>query len=69
MKVWEDGGSYLELLKADEDVRTYLDSAALEALFDLDQHFRHVNTVFERVFALTDRHRGLRSHDRTANAI
>ena len=51
MKVWEGGGSYLELLKADEDVRTYLDAAALEALFDLDQHFRHVNTVFERVFA------------------
>jgi adenylosuccinate lyase len=51
MKVWEGGGSYLELLKGDEDVSAHLDAAALEALFDLDQHFRHVNTVFDRVFA------------------
>jgi len=50
MKVWEDGGSYLDLLKADEDVRKYLDETALDALFDLEQHFRHVDTIFERVF-------------------
>lgn len=51
MQVWKGGGSYLDLLKADEDVRACLDEAALEALFDLDQHFRHVDTIFDRVFA------------------
>lgn len=51
MQVWKGGGSYLDLLKADKDVRACLDEAALEALFDLDQHFRHVDTIFDRVFA------------------
>ena len=51
MRVWQDGSSYLDLLKADTDVQAYLDDAALEALFDLDQHFRHVDTIFDRVFA------------------
>ena len=51
MQVWQDGGTYLDLLKADTDVRAYLDDAALESLFDLDKHFRHVDTIFDRVFA------------------
>ena len=50
MKVWEADGrlSLLELLKGDEEV--VLPDAELEALFDLDYHFRHVDAVFERVF-------------------
>jgi adenylosuccinate lyase len=51
MQVWQDGGSYLDLLRTDTDVQAYLDDAALESLFDLDQHFRHVDTIFDRVFA------------------
>ena len=50
MQIWADGGSYLDKLKADEDVATFLSSVELEALFDLDQHFQHVDTIFERVF-------------------
>ena len=50
MKVWADGGSYLDKLKADNDVTAYLRGEELDALFDLDQHFRHVDTIFERVF-------------------
>ena len=51
MKVWDADGrlSLLELLKADEEVA--LPHAELEALFDLDYHFKHVDTVFERVFS------------------
>ena len=50
MKVWESDGalSLLELLKADPEVT--LPAADLEALFDLGYHFRHVDTIFERVF-------------------
>ena len=50
MKVWEANGrlSLLELLKADGEV--VLEDAELEALFDLDYHFGHVDAVFERVF-------------------
>jgi adenylosuccinate lyase len=50
MRVWQEGGSYLDLLKSDEDVRSHLNDAELESLFDLDQHFRHVDTIIDRVF-------------------
>ena len=52
MKVWESDGalSLLELLKADEEVTALLPAAEIEARFDLDYHFKHVDTIFERVF-------------------
>lgn len=48
MPVWRGEGQFLELLKADEDV--VLSDTDLEALFDLSYHFKHVDTIFERVF-------------------
>ena len=50
MKIWAEGGSYLDNLKADNDVAKNLNDSELEALFDLDRHFRHVDTIFKRVF-------------------
>ena len=50
MKIWAEGGSYLDKLRADIDVTANLNHDELEALFDLEQHFRHVDTIFERVF-------------------
>ena len=50
MKIWAEGGSYLDKLKADEDVASKLTSSELDVLFDLNQHFRHVDTIFDRVF-------------------
>lgn len=52
MKVWEADGQLqlLDLLKADAEVGAYLPPAELEALFDLGYHFRHVDTIFARVF-------------------
>ena len=51
MKIWAEGGSYLDKLKADEDVAAKLTSSELDRLFDLEQHFRHVDTIFDRVFS------------------
>ncbi|MEI6486173.1 MAG: adenylosuccinate lyase [Sphingomonadales bacterium] len=53
MKVWESDGSLqlLDLLKADADVTAKLTAAQLEGLFDLGYHYRHVETIFARVFA------------------
>ncbi|SHO60785.1 adenylosuccinate lyase [Pseudoxanthobacter soli DSM 19599] len=53
MPVWEQGGDFLSLLKADADVRAYLSEAELESLFDLGYHLKHVDTVFRRVFGTT----------------
>ena len=51
MKVWGgESGDFLSLLKADKDVRAKLSDKDLEANFDLDHHFKHVDTIFKRVF-------------------
>jgi adenylosuccinate lyase len=52
MKVWESDGelSLLELLKADPDVAAKMSSADLEVRFNLDYHFKHIDTIFARVF-------------------
>jgi adenylosuccinate lyase len=50
MKAWSENGDLLGLLKADADVRKYLDEAELKANFDLAYHFKHVDTIFDRVF-------------------
>jgi adenylosuccinate lyase len=51
MKVWSgESNDFLALLKADPDVRKALSDKDLEANFNLDHHFRHVDTIFERVF-------------------
>jgi len=52
MKVWESGGalSLLDLLKADEAVTAALSPDALDEKFDLAYHFKHIDTIFARVF-------------------
>jgi adenylosuccinate lyase len=52
MKVWESDGalSLLDLLKADPEVTAKISDDELEALFDLDYHLKHVDTIFDRVF-------------------
>jgi adenylosuccinate lyase len=48
MPVWRGEGNFLELLKADKDVT--LSDSELESLFNLDYHFKHVDSIFARVF-------------------
>ena len=52
MKVWESDGrlQLLDLLKADPDVTAALPAGELEEKFDLAYHFKHVDTIFARVF-------------------
>ncbi|MCB2066301.1 MAG: adenylosuccinate lyase, partial [Erythrobacter sp.] len=52
MKVWESDGalSLLELLQADEEVRAAMSAEELAEKFNLDYHFKHVDTIFARVF-------------------
>ena len=50
MKTWGGEGPLLELLQKDEDVMAKLTKEQLEDLFDLDYHFKQVDTIFERVF-------------------
>ena len=52
MKVWESDGKLmlLDLLKQDEEVTAALSEQRLEEKFDLEYHFKHVDTIFARVF-------------------
>ena len=52
MKVWESDGqlSLLDLLKADPEVSQRLSPGQLDALFNLEYHLKHVDTIFGRVF-------------------
>jgi len=50
MKVWAGDGDFLTHLKADPDVRAKLSEQELTANFDLGHHFKHVDTIFKRVF-------------------
>src|SRR5262249_34558976 len=50
MKAWETRGDLWSLLKQAPGVSAKLKPAELDALFDLGYHFKHVDTVFKRVF-------------------
>jgi adenylosuccinate lyase len=50
MKVWRGEGDFLTFLKADPEVHARLSDAELEENFDLGYHFKHVDTIFDRVF-------------------
>src|SRR5262249_50667959 len=50
MQAWRGDETLLDLLKSDPEVARVLDSDALESLFDDAYHFKHVDTIFGRVF-------------------
>jgi adenylosuccinate lyase len=50
MRVWRGEGDFLTFLKADPDVSAKLSDAEIAENFDLGYHFKHVDTIFARVF-------------------
>ena len=50
MPVWRGEGDFLTLLKNDPEVIQRIPEPELEACFDLAYHFKHVDTIFQRVF-------------------
>jgi adenylosuccinate lyase len=50
MPVWRGEGDFHALLKKDADVKKYLSDAEISEQFDLGHHFKHVDTIFKRVF-------------------
>jgi len=50
MKVWLEGKDFLTELLADPGVSGKISKAALTECFDLRYHFKHVDTIFRRVF-------------------
>ncbi|OQW54286.1 adenylosuccinate lyase [Candidatus Raskinella chloraquaticus] len=50
MPVWRGQGDFLSLLKADSEVTHFLSEKTIADCFDLGYHFKHVDTIFARVF-------------------
>jgi adenylosuccinate lyase len=53
MKVWRGEGDFLTFLKNDPRVTAKLSAKEIEENFDLGYHFKHVDTIFQRVFGTT----------------
>ena len=50
MPVWRGEGDFETLLKKDAELKKYLSDAEISEQFDLGYHFKHVDTIFRRVF-------------------
>jgi adenylosuccinate lyase len=55
MRAWQGEGEFLAFLKADRDLRQHLSEVELAEMFDMEHHFKHVDTIFQRVFGTTPR--------------
>jgi adenylosuccinate lyase len=55
MRAWEEELDFPELVRADAEIGKRLDAAALDSIFDLGHYTRHVDTVFDRLHALTNK--------------
>jgi adenylosuccinate lyase len=55
MRAWEEEQEFDELVRADSEISSAVDPAALEEVFDLGAYTRHVDVVLERLHALSRR--------------
>jgi adenylosuccinate lyase len=53
MQAWDEERDFRELARADADISSRLDEAALASVFDLSATVQHVGVVFDRLRALT----------------
>lgn len=49
MKVWNEGGDFLESLLEDPEVMSHMDKGELESCFDTKKSLAHVDLIFQRV--------------------
>lgn len=49
MKAWEEKRTFRDLVEADDTIKENLNSAEIDAAFDLNHHTRRVDEIFERV--------------------
>ncbi len=70
MQVWENGADFRTLLKQEPDVQRRLGNGALEGLFDLEHHLKHVDTILRRTGVLpAARRRGEKAKSPRSKAV
>jgi adenylosuccinate lyase len=60
MRAWEEELDFPELVRDDAEIGERLDAATLDSIFDLGHYTRHVDTVFDRLHALTTKEEPVR---------
>src|SRR4051794_16585689 len=55
MRAWEEEVDFPALVRADPQVMQRLDAATLDSIFDLSHYTRHVDTVFDRLQAISNK--------------
>jgi adenylosuccinate lyase len=55
MRAWNEARQLQDLLQQDPDVTQHLNATDLEAIFDLNYHLKHIDTIFVQVFGADDR--------------
>ncbi|MGA3025507.1 MAG: adenylosuccinate lyase [Bryobacteraceae bacterium] len=51
MRSWEEGGDFRGAIESDPEIRKLLAPEEVAAAFSVDRYLRHVDRIFERVFA------------------
>ena len=49
MKVWNEEGSFYDLIKADKEISSILSDEEIDDIIDLNYHLKQVETIFKRV--------------------
>ena len=49
MKVWNDEGTFYDLIKKDEEICSILSDDEIDDIFDLNYHLKHIDEIFQRV--------------------
>jgi len=55
MRAWEEELDFPELVRTDAEIANSIDADTLDSIFDLGHYTRHVDTVFDRLHALTQK--------------
>jgi adenylosuccinate lyase len=55
MRAWEEELDFPKLVRGDAEIANSIDADTLDSIFDLGHYTRHVDTVFDRLHALTQK--------------
>jgi adenylosuccinate lyase len=55
MRAWDEEQEFAEVVRADPEITAHLPADALDTVFDLGAYTRHVDVVFERLAALSQK--------------
>jgi adenylosuccinate lyase len=55
MQAWDEEQEFAEVVRADAEITAHLQPNELDAVFDLGAYTRHVDVVFDRLSALSQR--------------